>query len=416
MQYLVILIALLFCAFFAAMEIAFLSSNRLKIALDEAKGTWRGKLVSIFYKNESFFIALLLLGNNVSLVIFGIYSAEILEPKIEYWGISNPTWLLLIQTVISTLLVLSVSEFLPKAIVQINPNRFLTFATIPMVLIYGALYLPTQLIMAISLLFLRVTGSKNVKKEKVFSKIDLEHYVEHINAHIKDEQEMMNEIQILKNALDFSSIKARDCMVPRTEIYGLEIESTLEDLTRMFVETGFSKIIIYRGKIDNIIGYVHSYELFKKPSSIKQILLPVSFVPEAMPGKELLELFSNRSGKIAVVVDEYGGTAGIVTLEDVIEEIFGEIEDEHDVEELLEEKLSDTEYLLSARLEIDYLNDKYNLQLPESNVYDTLGGLIIDELETIPIVGAQVRLTKHLIIVDQVSETKIESVRLQLYS
>jgi putative hemolysin len=416
MQYLVILIALLFCAFFAAMEIAFLSSNRLKIALDEAKGTWRSKLVSIFYKNESFFIALLLLGNNVSLVVFGIYSAEILEPKIEYWGISHPTWVLLIQTIISTLLVLSVSEFLPKAIVQINPNRFLSFATIPMVLIYVALFIPTQIIMVISLLFLRLTGSKNVKKEKVFSKIDLEHYVEHINAHIKDEQEMMNEIQILKNALDFSSIKARDCMVPRTEIYGLEIESSMDDLIRMFVDTGFSKIIIYRGKIDNIIGYVHSYELFKKPTSIKQILIPVSFVPKAMPGKELLELFSNRSGKIAVVVDEYGGTAGIVTLEDVIEEIFGEIEDEHDVEELLEEKISDTEFLLSARLEIDYLNNKYHLGLPESNMYDTLGGLIIDELETIPEVGAQVLLSKHTIIVDQVGETKIESVRVHVNS
>jgi putative hemolysin len=414
MQYFVILIALLFCAFFAAMEIAFLSSNRLKIALDEAKGTWRSKLVTRFYKNESFFIALLLLGNNVSLVIFGIYSAELLEPIITNWGVTHSTWVLLLQTVISTLLVLSVSEFLPKAIVQINPNKFLSLATIPMVVIYGLLYIPTQLVMSIGLLFLRISGSKNVKREKVFSKIDLEHYVEHINANIKEEEEMMNEIQILKNALDFSAIKARDCMVPRTEIYALEVESTIEDLTQMFIETGFSKIIVYRGKIDNIIGYVHSYELFKKPSSIKQILLPVSFVPTAMPGKELLELFSNRSGKIAVVVDEYGGTAGIVTLEDIIEEIFGEIEDEHDVEDLLEQQLNETTHLFSARLEIDYLNDKYNLELPESDVYETLGGLIINELETIPIEGTEVQLSNYLIIVEKVSEKKIETVRLTL--
>lgn len=416
MQYLIILIALLFCAFFAAMEIAFLSSNRLKIALDEAKGTWRSKLVSLFYKNESFFIALLLLGNNVSLVVFGIYSAELLEPVITNWGISHSTWVLLLQTIISTLLVLSVSEFLPKAIVQINPNRFLSLATLPMVLIYGLLYIPTQIVMSIGLFFLKISGSKNVKREKVFSKIDLEHYVEHINANIKEEEEMMNEIQILKNALDFSAIKARDCMVPRTEIYALEVESTIEELTQLFIETGFSKIIIYRGKIDNIIGYVHSYELFKKPASIKQILLPVSFVPTAMPGKELLELFSNRSGKIAVVVDEYGGTAGIVTLEDIIEEIFGEIEDEHDVEELLELQLNETEFQLSARLEIDYLNDKYHLELPESDVYDTLGGLIINELETIPDEGTQVRFSNYLITVEKVSEKKIESVHLKLNS
>jgi CBS domain containing-hemolysin-like protein len=416
MQYLIILIALLLSAFFAAMEIAFLSSNRLKIALDEAKGTWRGKLVSLFYKNESFFIALLLLGNNVSLVVFGIYSADLLEPVILNWGITHSTWVLLIQTVISTLLVLFVSEFLPKAIVQINPNKFLSLSTLPMVLIYGLLYIPTQLVMAISLLFLRISGSKNDKREKVFSKVDLEHYVEHINANINEEQEMMNEIQILKNALDFSTIKARDCMVPRTEIYALEVESSIEDLTQLFVETGFSKIIVYRGKIDNIIGYVHSYELFKKPASIKQILLPVSFVPTAMPGKELLELFSNRSGKIAVVVDEYGGTAGIVTLEDIIEEIFGEIEDEHDVEELLEQQINETEFQLSARLEIDYLNNKYNLELPESDVYETLGGLIINELETIPDEGAQVRFSNYVITVEKVSEKKIESVYLKLIS
>ncbi len=413
MAYLIILIALLFCAFFAGMEIAYLSSNRLKIALDEAKGTWKSRVVSLFYKNESFFIALLLLGNNVSLVVFGIFSAQILEPWIENWGVMNPTWILLSQTIISTLLVLSVSEFLPKAIVQINPNRFLTYATFPMVIIYVLLYPPTYVVLLISRLFIKVSGSDKGKNEKVFSKIDLEHYVEHINAHITQEGEMMNEIQILKNALDFSAIKARDCMVPRTEIYALDVESTIADLTQVFIETGFSKIIIYRGKIDNIIGYVHSYELFKKPISIKQILLPIAFVPTAMPGKELLELFSNRSGKIAVVVDEYGGTAGIVTLEDIIEEIFGEIEDEHDVDELTEKQVSDTEYLFSGRLEIDYLNNKYQLEFPESEVYDTLGGLIIDQLETIPAVGTEILLVNLLLVVDQVSEKKIEIVRVK---
>ena len=411
---LIILLSLLFSAFFSGMEIAFLSSNRLKIELDRHKGTFNGKVMGKFYKKESFFIALLLLGNNIALVLFGIYAAKILAPIIESWGILEPAIILIIQTVLSTLLVLVVSEFLPKALVQINPNGFLRIATTPMLLIYIVLYIPTQLVMFFSSLFLRILKTDRSNSAKVFSIVDLEHYVQDISARIKEEQEFGNEMQILQNALDFRTIKARDCMVPRTEIIAIEVDEAIERLNKIFIDNGLSKIIVYRKTIDNIIGYVHSFELFKSPVSIKQILLPIGFVPAAMPGKELLELFTKQAGNIAVVVDEYGGTAGIVTLEDVIEEIFGEIEDEHDVEDLLEETLEEGTFRFSARLEIDYLNNEYGFNLPESDEYETLGGFIIHQLETIPELGEIIEFEKLILEIEKVSDRRIEIVRIKL--
>ncbi len=411
---LIILLSLLFSAFFSGMEIAFLSSNRLKIELDRHKGTFNGKVMGRFYKKESFFIALLLLGNNTALVLFGIYAAKILEPIIENWGILEPALILIIQTILSTLLVLVVSEFLPKALVQINPNGFLRIATTPMLLIYSVLYLPTQLVMFVSGLFLRLLKTDRSNSAKVFSIVDLEHYVQDISARIKEEQDFGNEMQILQNALDFRTIKARDCMVPRTEIIAIEVDEAIERLNKLFIDNGLSKIIVYRKTIDNIIGYVHSFELFKSPVSIKQILLPIAFVPSAMPGKELLELFTKQAGNIAVVVDEYGGTAGIVTIEDVVEEIFGEIEDEHDVEDLLEEKISEDSYRFSARLEIDYLNNEYGFNLPESDEYETLGGFIIHQLETIPALGEIVELENSTLEIEKVSDRRIEVVCIKI--
>lgn len=411
---LIILLSLLFSAFFSGMEIAFLSSNRLKIELDRHKGTFNGKVMGRFYKKESFFIALLLLGNNTALVLFGIYAAKILEPIIESWGILEPALILIIQTILSTLLVLVVSEFLPKALVQINPNGFLRIATTPMLLIYSVLYLPTQLVMFVSGLFLRLLKTDRSNSAKVFSIVDLEHYVQDISARIKEEQDFGNEMQILQNALDFRTIKARDCMVPRTEIIAIEVDEAIERLNKLFIDNGLSKIIVYRKTIDNIIGYVHSFELFKSPVSIKQILLPIAFVPSAMPGKKLLELFTKQAGNIAVVVDEYGGTAGIVTIEDVVEEIFGEIEDEHDVEDLLEEKISEDYYRFSARLEIDYLNNEYGFNLPESDEYETLGGFIIHQLETIPALGEIIELENSTLEIEKVSDRRIEVVCLKI--
>lgn len=415
-----IILSLIFSAFFSGMEIAFISSNRLKVELDKTSGTLIGKVLGIFYKRESSFIALLLLGNNIALVIFGICFANLLdnpEPGqsiMRSWGLEQDIYILLVQTLISTLIVLFLAEFLPKAIVQINPNRIMRLMVFPMLLIYLVLYIPTLIVMALSAVFLRLLKADQSKEKQVFSKVDLEHYVQDISSRIREEQELGNEMAILQNALDFSSLKARDCMIPRTEIVAVEMNDTIEQLHKTFTDTGLSKIIVYRDSIDNIIGYVHSFEMFKKPNSIKQLLLPIAFVPAAIPGKELLELFAKQSGNIAVVVDEYGGTAGVITIEDVIEEIFGEIEDEHDTEDWLEEKISEKEYLFSARADIDYLNEEYDFELPEHDEYETLGGLVIHVLESIPEVGTEVELEQATLIIEQVSDRRIELVRVIL--
>ena len=415
-ELLVILLTLIFSAFFSGMEIAFISSNRLKVELDRSKGTLNGRILGSFFKDESHFIAMLLLGNNIALVIFGISAASILNPIIQNsWGISSSGAILLIQTILSTILVLVTAEFLPKALVQINPNGFLKVTSIPTLIIYWILYIPTSLVMFVSNFFLKLLKAGTEEDtNRVFSKVDLEHYVQDLSDRIKEEEDFGNEMQILQKALDFSNIKARDCMIPRTEIVAVDLHESIDKLKQIFIEEKLSKVIIYRDQIDNIIGYVHSFAMFKKPESIKQIMLPIAFVPEAIPGKELLELFAKQSGNIAVVVDEYGGTAGLITIEDVIEEIFGEIKDEHDVEDWLEETISDSEYRFSGRVDIDYINQTYNLQLEESEEYETLGGLIIHSLESIPETGTVLSLDKYDIVIEQVSDRKIEIVRVYM--
>ncbi len=410
-DYILLFFALFFSAFFSGMELAYLSSNRLKIEVEKSQGTWQGKLKSIFYKKQSTMIAMMLLGNNVALVIYGICAAAILNPILKQFGVENEALLLISQTIISTLLVLITAEFLPKAIVQINPNRFLNIGSIPLLLVFILLYIPTQFILLFSWLFLRITGSKGKSSEKVFSKVDLEHYVDDISSRIHAEEHMSNEMTILRNALDFSHVKARDCMIPRTEIVVVDIEDELEEVKQLFIKTGLSKILVYRDSIDNIIGYVHSFDLFKSPKSIKLVMKPIIFVPAVISGKELLEMFTKQSGSIAVVTDEYGGTAGLVTIEDVIEEIFGEIEDEHDKEDLREERISDKEYLFSARVEIDYLNEEYDLEFEKSDEYETLGGFILNELEEIPAIGATFIIKNLRFVIEEVSERRIELVR-----
>ncbi len=407
-----IVITLIFSAFFSGLEIAYISSNRLKIELDKAKGTINSKILNIFYQNESRFIAMLLLGNNIALVFFGLFAANLLDPIINGWGISNEFVVLLIQTILSTGLVLITAEFLPKALVQINPNAYFRYASLPMLVIYFILYLPTFLVLGFSAVVLKILRVRTDESEKVFSKVDLEHYVQDINERLEEEEDLGNEVQILQNALDFGSVKARDCMVPRTEVVSIEINDSIEELKTKFIDTGLSKIIVFKENIDNIIGYVHSFEIFKNPSSIKQILLPIPFIPEAKPGKELLELFAEKSGNIAVVVDEYGGTAGIITLEDVIEEIFGEIEDEHDREDWLEERINETEFRFSARVEIDYINQEYELGIEENELYETLGGLLIHHLANIPQAGTQLKLENLIIIAEEVSDHRIDVVKI----
>lgn len=412
----IILISILASAFFSAMELAFLSSNRLRIEVIKKNRSLKSRIIGLFFHRESTMIASLLMGNNIALVMYGIAAARVLNQFFMGLGISDEVLLLVLQTVASTIIVLVTAEFLPKALVQLNPNRFLDVTLAPMLVLYILLYLPTQFVLFFSYIILKLFGSNQEQSARVFSKVDLEHYVDELSARIKDEEEFSNEMLILRNALDFTNIKARDCMIPRTEIIGVEIEDDIEEVKQLLISKGLSKLIVYRDDIDNIIGYVHSFDLFSKPKSIKQILKPISFVPTVISGKELLEKFTKQAGSFAVVTDEYGGTAGIITLEDVIEEIFGEIEDEHDKEIWLEEKVSDVEFLFSARIDIDYLNETFKLSLEESEEYDTLAGLIIHHIESIPTQGDSVQLEKYRLVVEEVSDRKIETVRLFIES
>lgn len=411
-----IFISLLFSAFFSGMELAFLSSNRLKIEVDKSKGTILSKIHSKFYQNESKIIAFILLGNNISLVIYGISAAVILEPIIHGWGITSDSLVLLLQTLFSTILVLVAAEFIPKSIVQFNPNRSLKIGTFPLLVLYAILYIPTHVILFFSWIILKTFGHDQKTNQKVFSKVDLEHFVDDLSEHIDSEEVSPDDMTLLRNALDFSKVKARDCMIPRTEIISVDINDSLSSVMKLFIAKGLSKIIIYRDSIDNIIGYVHSYDMFKSPKSIKQILLPIHFVPSVITGKGLLEKFTEQSGNIAIVTDEYGGTAGMVTLEDVIEEIFGEIEDEHDKDEHLEEKISDTHFRFSARVEIDYINEQYQLNIPKSEEYETLGGLVLYQLAYIPDKNSKLKIKGFTFVVEEVTDRRIEMVSVYIKS
>lgn len=410
--YILIIGSLLCSAFFSAMELAYISANRLRVEVLRNQQNFQGKILALFYRKESNMIAFLLLGNNVALVLYGIAAGEILNPVIANFGIQDQGIILVIQTILSTLIVLITAEFLPKALVQLNPNRALDLGLFPMALLYVLLYLPTQFIMLISSGFLKLMGSEKDHNKRVFSKVDLENYVDELSANLSDEEEFGNDMLLLRNALDFSHVKARDCMIPRPEIIALDINDSIDEAKKLMISKGLSKLIIYRDDIDNIIGYIHSFDLFKQPASIKQIIKPISFVPTVVTGKELLEKFTNQASNFAVVTDEYGGTAGIITLEDVIEEIFGEIEDEHDKEALTEVQISENEYLFSARIDIDYLNEAYGFGFEESEAYDTLAGLIIEHLERLPAEGDRIQIGGCTLAVEKVSERKIETVRL----
>lgn len=409
MNFIIIIATLTASAFFSGIEIAFISANRLKIELDKKQGSFSGRILSYFVKNSAKFIGTLLLGNNLALVAYGIYMAFVLEPSISKF-ISNEALILLAQTVVSTLLVLITAEFIPKAIFRINPNRTLNLVSFLLVIVYVVLFVPTFITTGISKLFLKLFKVDISSSEQAFTKVDLDDYVRDINDRMDEKAEMENEMQILQNALDFDTIKVRDCMIPRTEILAFNIEDTIVDLRKKFIETGYSKILIFRDNIDNIIGYVHSFELFKKPEKIKQILLPISIVPEASLIEELLAQFTKQKRSIAVVVDEFGGTSGLITVEDIIEEIFGEIEDEHDVEELIERELDEGEFLFSARHEIDYINDTYKLKIEESDEYTTLAGFVLGQLEEIPQKGDSFFYKKYIIEITEVSDTKVEEV------
>ena len=409
-EFLIILLSLFFSAMFSGLEIAFISANKLKIELDNKLGFYNAKVLSFFNKNPSRFISTMLVGNNIALVIYGIFMAKVLEPFFYSFFFSEFT-VFLLQTISSTLLILFVAEFLPKALFRINPNSILSVFAVPVVIIYYLLFPVIWISTTISNGVLKLFfGLENKDGELNFGLVDLDHYLKEATSQVDKDEEIETEVQIFQNALDFAKVKARECMVPRTEIEALEEGEDIETLKNRFYETGYSKILIYRESIDNIIGYTHSFELFKKPKKIKEILLPIPVIPESMPASEILEFFTKEKKSVAVVVDEFGGTSGMVTIEDVIEELFGDIEDEHDNEDLIERKISDVEFLFSARLEIDYLNEQYKIGLPESEEYETLAGYIIHIHESIPQKGEKIETKDFVFNIRIVSKNKIELV------
>jgi CBS domain containing-hemolysin-like protein len=412
-----ILLSLLLSAFFSGMEIAFVSANKLKIELDAKQGSWSAVILRRFYTRQRLFIASMLVGNNLALVVYGIQAGALISKVLfgasDWHHAAQPYLALGTQTLISTLVILVTAEFLPKSLFRINPNGWLKGFVIPLTLLHYALIVPAWLVTSFSMGFLKLVFRADMSKEETsFGAVDLDHYLKDITARMEPDQDLEHEIQILQNALDFSHLKARDCLVPRNEIIAMNVDDDVAGLRQKFIETGLSKLVIYRDTIDNIIGYVHIRDVFNRPDNIKKILMPAFIIPEPMPANDVLENFIKKKRNLAVVVDEYGGTSGIITIEDIVEEIFGEIEDEHDKEDLVEERVTDGHFKFSARLEIDYLNEQFNLELPEHDDYDTLGGLILHHTAEIPSQGELIELDGYTIRISQVNASRIELVEL----
>ena len=415
------IIVLLFSAFFSGMEIAFVSSSKLRVEMDKAsKEGLTSRILGIFYAHPNNFISTLLVGNNIALVIYGILMARIIGDYLFIpLGITdNETLQLILQTVISTLIVLVTGEFLPKTIFRINPNGMMNAFALPAFLFYVLRFPMSKFTSGLSKAFLWMAGAKvkPATAEKAFTKIDLDDLIQRNMDNVSDESEINEEVKIFQNALDFAETKVRDCIVPRTEIDAAPIDAPLEALQNQFVESGHSKIIIYREDLDDIVGFVHSSEMFRLKAgedwtaSIREI--PI--VPETMTAQKLMKQFMQEKKSMAIVVDEFGGTSGIVTLEDLVEEIFGEIEDEHDSNKYVAKDLGNGEYLLSARLEIEAINERFDLDLPESEEYLTLGGLILHEYQSFPKLNEVVKFGNWEFKIIKNTTTKIELVRLRV--
>ncbi|RZO99734.1 MAG: HlyC/CorC family transporter [Flavobacteriales bacterium] len=420
-DYIIVIISLLFSAFFEGMEIAYVSSNKISIEIEKKKKNISSKILSKLTSNPSKFIVSMLIGTNLALVVYGYYMGDILMDVFKQLSKFNFPLLeillndfnLLSQTIISTVIILMTAQFLPKVFFQIYSFKFLKFFSIPAYFFYFCFYYISDFVLWITNLILKFffkTQGDNIQLS--ISKDDLGNYIdEQIDASSQD-QPIDNEVQIFQNALDFSDSRARDVMVPRIELYSLEIHDYVSKLREIFVSTGFTKILIYKNTIDDIIGYVHAHDLFKNPKTIKSMLLPVEFVPESILTKDLLSILTKKRKSIAIILDEYGGTSGMITVEDIVEELFGEIDDEFDVSDLIEIEIEPGNYNFSARLEVDYLNEQYKLDLPESEDYGTLGGLIVNYTQEIPKLGEKVIIDKCLFKIIDVSETKINTVSL----
>lgn len=410
-----ILICLLLSAFFSGMEIAFVSSNKLRIEIDKSNKGITRKVIDLFVSNSGMYITTILVGNNVVMVIYGIFMSDFLDPKLDALGVTVGMRMFLV-TLISTLIVLVTGEFFPKVIFRAKPNVFLKIFAIPVFIFYIIFFPISYFSVWFGGLILRIfTGTKLAYKEenRAFGKIDLNNLIEEGEG-TGTQNEEEHDIKLFRNALDFSEVKLRECIVPRPDIVALPIESSLDELRELFVKTGLSRILIYRDNIDNVIGYVHSSALFHYPETVEKAVSKILIVPETMSALRLLNLFTKEQKSVAVVVDEFGITAGMITIEDIMEEIFGEIEDEHDHLNLKEEQLSANEYLFSGRLEIDYLNEKYSLNLPENEEYETLAGLILYYNEDIPATGEKIEIEGLEFEIVSVKGVRIEEVIVRL--
>jgi CBS domain containing-hemolysin-like protein len=418
MNIVVIVLCLLLCAFFSGMEIAFVSSNKIYLEIEKKQENFLSKILAKITEKPSKFIATMLVGNNISMVVYGFFMGDLVMQWIEklpFHLLEFPN--LILQTVISTLIVLITSEFLPKVFFQVYANTFMKLFAVPSYFFYIIFnYISTFIIWISDYILKKFFKTEGDYVPSYFSKVELGNYINEQMSTVEDHEEMDSEIQIFQNALEFSSVKARDIMTPRTEIVAVELFDSLDELKETFIKTGYSKIVVYQNSMDDIIGYVHSFELFKKPKSIKSIMIPVEFIPETIFVKEALNVLTKKRKSIAVVLDEYGGTSGIITVEDIIEELFGEIEDEHDNdEELIEKQLNENTYIFSARLDVEYLNQEYKLNIPEDDSYGTLGGFIVNTSKEIPQKGDEIRVDNFHFIIEEATNTKIDLVKMSIF-
>jgi CBS domain containing-hemolysin-like protein len=417
-NYLIIALTLASSAFFSGMEIAFVSSNKLRIELDKGKGLLSARLISGFVHHPSRFIGAMLIGNNISLVIYGIAAAAILGPILKNTlplQLASESIILVLQTILSTLLILITAEFLPKILFRLNPNGLLNLFAMPVYLIYLMLYPFMYFFLGLSELILRyIFGMKTGTVRYQFTAIDFDEYIRDFYNPAAAQVDEATEMQMIQNVRDFHSTKVRECMVPRNEIIAVDDTISIEELHALFIDTQHSKIPVYKQSIDNLTGYVHLFDLFGKPADITSVIRPVIIVPETIAASKVLDMMIGQRKSVAVVVDEFGGTAGMVTVEDLIEEIFGEIEDEFDVEELLVKKISETEFILAGRLEIDYLNQEYMLNLPQSDEYETLAGLILNHHQSIPEIREKIQIGRFTFTILEASGSRIDKVMLKI--
>lgn len=407
----ILVAAMVTSAFCSGLEIALVSSNKLYIELQRKQGAIWAKVVASLLKRPARVISALLVGNTIALVAYGIVMAHLLEPWLRE-VYPHEGFVLVMQTILSTLLILVFSEFIPKALFRIDPNGILSVFAIPLWLVYAVLWLPTVLLTSISEGILRLFGSKPHMGKAGFGRIDLDAFLQEVSEEMDGDQEVDSEVEYFRNTLELSNTKVRDLMVPRAEISAIDVDEPIDELGRRFLATGHSKVLIHKGDIDNIIGYVHSYEMFKRPKSIRSVLRPLNFIPGTMPADELLRLFTKQRTHIAVVVDEYGGTAGMLTIEDVMETIVGDIEDEHDDETMVEERIGPSEFVLSARIEVEHLVEKFGINIEESEEYDTLAGYIMHRTGTIPEPGEIVEDGPFRFTITNVSHGRIDLVNL----